>query len=131
MKKKMFLSISVVLIALLFCGAVIAVETENSAETVLVRIENEVITQEEIDALMANIDPQMAFMYMTPEGNAMLIEELINARLFAIKGMEEGFEKGIEQGIETAAKNAIAKGLAFDVIQDITGLDIETIMKCV
>ena len=40
---------------------------------------------------------------------------------------EEGFEEGHEKGIETTARNALAKGFAFDVIQEITGLDIETI----
>ena len=40
---------------------------------------------------------------------------------------EEGVEKGIEKGILTAAQNALAKGFSVEAIQDITGLDVETI----
>jgi len=44
---------------------------------------------------------------------------------------EEGFEKGIEmgmgRGIEAVAANALAKGLSFELIREITGLDAETI----
>jgi len=69
-----------------------------------------------------------------------IIEEREEARKagFAIGqelGFEQGFEQGIEQGIEQslrkameiAARNALAKGYSIEDIQDITGLDAETI----
>ena len=37
------------------------------------------------------------------------------------------FEEGIEQGMEDVARNALAKGLAIEMIHDITGLDLQTI----
>ena len=39
------------------------------------------------------------------------------------------FEEGMEQGMEEVARNALAKGLTIEVIQDITGLDMQTIEK--
>ena len=34
---------------------------------------------------------------------------------------------GMEKGMKTVAMNALAKGLPFELICDITGLDMETI----
>ena len=34
---------------------------------------------------------------------------------------------GVERGVETVAVNALAKGLPFELIHEITGLDTETI----
>jgi hypothetical protein len=41
----------------------------------------------------------------------------------------EGIEQGIEQGIETVARTALQKGLAPDLVTEITGLDRETIKR--
>jgi len=41
----------------------------------------------------------------------------------------EWIERGRVQGMETVARNALAKGLPFDVIHDITGLSIKKINK--
>jgi hypothetical protein len=43
------------------------------------------------------------------------------------EGWEGGLEKGIKKGIEKTARSALMKGLSIDVIQDITGLDADTI----
>ena len=43
------------------------------------------------------------------------------------EGMKTGMERGMETGMETVAMNALAKGLPFELICDITGLDMETI----
>jgi predicted transposase/invertase (TIGR01784 family) len=40
---------------------------------------------------------------------------------------EEGMEKGGEKGMEETARNALAQGLSIEIIQKITGLDMETI----
>jgi len=42
-------------------------------------------------------------------------------------GMERGMEKGVGIGVETVAVNALAKGLPFELIHELTGLDTETI----
>jgi predicted transposase/invertase (TIGR01784 family) len=44
-----------------------------------------------------------------------------------LKGRVEGEKKGIEKGMKNAAQNALMQGLPLNVIQTITGLDIETI----
>jgi predicted transposase YdaD len=43
-------------------------------------------------------------------------------------GVNTAFEKGIEKERFDIAKNALAKGLSVDVIQDLTGLEIEDII---
>jgi len=40
---------------------------------------------------------------------------------------EEGMEKGLEKGREEIARNALAEGLSMEIVQKITGLDIDTI----
>ncbi|MDR2662142.1 MAG: hypothetical protein LBC31_04000 [Treponema sp.] len=42
---------------------------------------------------------------------------------------EEGLEEGLEEGWEEIARNPLTKGLPPDVIREITGLDIQTIMN--
>jgi hypothetical protein len=39
------------------------------------------------------------------------------------------YEDGLEEGLEKTARNAIARGIPFELIRDITGLDMETIKK--
>jgi len=43
------------------------------------------------------------------------------------EGMEKGREEGMEKGREETARNALAQGLSIEIIQKITGLDMETI----
>jgi len=43
------------------------------------------------------------------------------------EGMERGREEGIEQGLEQTARNALAEGVSLELVQKITGLDLETI----
>jgi predicted transposase/invertase (TIGR01784 family) len=40
---------------------------------------------------------------------------------------EEGMEKGREEGREETARNALAQGLSIEIVQKITGLDMETV----
>ena len=39
------------------------------------------------------------------------------------------FDEGREEGLEITAKNALVEGLPIEVVQKITGLDLETIAK--
>jgi len=47
------------------------------------------------------------------------------------KGLEEGLEKGREEGLEKGreetARNALAEGLSMEIVQKITGLDMDII----
>jgi predicted transposase/invertase (TIGR01784 family) len=45
------------------------------------------------------------------------------------KGLERGMEEGREEGIENVTLNALAMGLSVEVIQQMTGLDAETIER--
>ena len=45
------------------------------------------------------------------------------------EALREGHEKGQEAATLSIARNALAKGLSIEIIQDITGLDAETIEK--
>ena len=40
---------------------------------------------------------------------------------------EEGLEEGREESLEEVARNALAQGVSFELVQKITGLDIQTI----
>jgi len=40
---------------------------------------------------------------------------------------EEGMEKGMEKGKEEIARNALSEGFSIEIVQKITGLDMETI----
>ena len=44
-----------------------------------------------------------------------------------IEGWKEGWKAGWVEGIEFVAKNLLAKGLPLTLIQETTGLDMETI----
>lgn len=78
------------LVALL-CGAAFAAEEE-----IVAKIGDDVITMSEVDKLIETLDPQMSVMYNSPEGRAAITEELINARLFVLKGKDEGTDKSPE-----------------------------------
>jgi len=43
------------------------------------------------------------------------------------EGIEQGIEQGIGQGLEKTARNALAEGVPVELVQKITGLDLETI----
>ena len=43
------------------------------------------------------------------------------------KGLEEGREEGREEKAESIARNALAEGVSIELVQKITGLDLETI----
>ena len=40
---------------------------------------------------------------------------------------DDGLAKGIEKGREETARNALAKGMPLELVQDITGIDAETL----
>jgi len=41
--------------------------------------------------------------------------------------LEVRYEEGLEDGLEKAARSALAEGVSIEIIQKITGLDMETI----
>jgi predicted transposase YdaD len=43
------------------------------------------------------------------------------------QGLEQGREQGREEGIMATARNALAKGFPVEIVQEITGLDMETV----
>ena len=43
------------------------------------------------------------------------------------KGIEKGREEGMEKGKKETARNALAEGVSIELVQKITGLDLETI----
>ena len=127
--KKGFLCIFVAVMMLFACGTGFAAETDEAktaeGDTVLVKIENEVITQSEIDKLLENIDPQMSAMYNSPEGRAALIDEVINIRLFALRGIKDGVDKSPEylDEIERYKKHALMKVTVEKIIEKVEVTD--------
>jgi peptidyl-prolyl cis-trans isomerase C len=105
------------------CGVSFAAEPENS--DIVVKIENEVITQEDINKLIDTLDPQMAAMYRTPEGRAAITEEIINSRLFALRGLEEGLDKSPEylEEVERFKKHALMKVTIDKMLENVEATD--------
>jgi len=99
------------LMVFVFYGTGIAAEPGTGAETVVAKVDDEVITQRDIDKLLDSLDPQTSSMYRSPEGRAAITEELINAHLFALKGLEEGIDKSPEylEEIERFKKHALMR----------------------
>ena len=121
--KRKFLCVFITLMMLFAWGTSFAAEPEG--DVVVAKIENEVITQKDIDKLIDSLDPQMGAMYRTPEGNAAIIEEMINARLFAIRGTEEGLDKSPEflDEIERFKKHALMKVTVDKLIEKVEVTD--------
>ena len=76
------------------------------------------------------------FLEVTRMGNGTMTFEEVFTKAGIIpqwieRGREEGREEGIEIGMEKRekeiARNALAEGLPFEKVQNITGLDIKTI----
>ena len=44
-------------------------------------------------------------------------------------GMQKGIKMGVEMGVEKTARNALAMGLSVEVVQQMTGLNIDTIQS--
>jgi hypothetical protein len=80
---------------------------------------------EVLNMLMAewNLDDAKQVWY--EEGREQGIEQGIERGIE--RGIEQGIEQGIERGIENTARNALAKGIPFEIVQEITGLDIEAV----
>jgi len=122
--KRKFLFISIALIMIL-CAWNTGFAAEPEGDGIIVKIENEIITEDEIDKLIESLDPQMAAMYNTPEGRASIVEEIINARLFAIKGAEEGLDKSAEylDDVERYKKHALMKVTVDKMLENIEVTD--------
>jgi hypothetical protein len=78
--------------------------------------------------------PLSAYMYTLLQANAAGLREVLTMPDTTIEDVLEEFgltakweAKGREEGREEVAKNALAKGLPLNTIEEITGLDIETI----
>ena len=123
MKRKSFLCMTTALMILFAWGACFAADP--GGDEIIVKIEDEVITQKDVDKLIENLDPQMASMYRTPEGRAALTEELINSRLFSLKGIEEGVDKSPEylDEIERFKKHALMKVTVDKMLEGVEATD--------
>jgi len=123
MKRKSFLYVTTALMILFAWSACFA--ADSGGDQVVVKIEDEVITQKDIDKLIESLDPQMASMYRTPEGRAALTEELINSRLFALKGIEEGIDKSDDylDEVERFKKHALMKVTVDKMLENVAATD--------
>ena len=123
MRRKSFLCMTTALMILFAWGACFAADP--GGDEIIVKIEDEVITQRDVDKLIENLDPQMASMYRTPEGRAALTEELINSRLFSLKGIEEGVDKSPEylDEIERFKKHALMKVTVDKMLEGVEATD--------
>lgn len=64
-----------------------------STNKVLAIVEGKEITQENLDFILKNIDPQQAMQFYSEDGQERLLEELINQELFYLDALEKGFDQ--------------------------------------
>ena len=57
------------------------------------------------------------------------LDEVLERTGLAARWEARGMAKGREEGREEIARNALAKGFPIETIHDLTGLDMETIMR--
>ncbi|MCL1941587.1 MAG: hypothetical protein FWG09_06550, partial [Synergistaceae bacterium] len=127
MKKIMFLRISIALmIFALLCGVGAAAEPAGSE--IVAKIDDVVITNTEIEKMIENLDPQVSVMYRTPEGRVGIIEDIINARLFTMKGLQEGIDKTPEylEEVERLKNHILMKVTLDKLIEKVTVTDDDT-----
>lgn len=60
---------------------------------VLARVDGKEITQEELNFMRANLNPQVAQQFIGPEGEKHLIAELVNQKLLLVDALAQGFDK--------------------------------------
>ena len=63
------------------------------------------------------------------EGNASEVINMLMTEWNWDDALAVRYEEGMERGVETVARNALAQGLPIDVIQTITGLDKDAIIR--
>lgn len=118
--------LGVVLVLVFLCGVGFAAEEAQ----VVAKVGDEVVTMYEVQKLIDALDPQSAAMYNTPEGRAAVTEEIINARLFALKGKEDGVDKSPEYLKELdAIKNQILMKVTVDKLLDGVSVSDEDMQK--
>ncbi|MHC6202030.1 Rpn family recombination-promoting nuclease/putative transposase, partial [Breznakiellaceae bacterium SP9] len=89
------------------------------------------LSNEEVNMLTTEWDLDTALAVRWEEGWEDGIEEGMEKgiEIGTEKGIEIGTEKGIEKKEEEVIRNAAKAGLSFDIIQQITGADKDTIIR--
>ena len=82
-----------------------------------------VVSEIAFKELLAEMDYNQAIRDAEKEGIEKGLEEGMK------KGMEEGMEKGIEEGVRKTAQKMKEKGMAYEIIAELTGLNKEDIEK--
>ncbi|MFX0549706.1 peptidylprolyl isomerase [Hathewaya histolytica] len=76
---------------------------------VLAKVNGIEITEENLNALMSSLDPQVAMQFYSPEGKERLLEELINQELFYAEALDKNFaeEEEFKNEVERIKKNTL------------------------
>jgi len=80
------------------------------------------ITQEYVENVLKNIDPQRAMQFASPEGKQKLVEELVNQELFYLDAINKGLDKdeAFVNEVERMKENILKQYAINLAIKDVT-----------
>ncbi|MBM7614973.1 peptidylprolyl isomerase [Alkaliphilus hydrothermalis] len=89
---------------------------------VVARVGEKQITQEYVENVLKNIDPQRAMQFASPEGKQKLVEELVNQELFYLDAINKGLDKdeAFVNEVEKMKENLLKQYAINLAIKDVT-----------
>ena len=109
-------------------------KTESMTQAIKYCLEHDILKEflekhstEVINMLYMEWDQEAALAVRYEEGHEEGMEKGVEKGVEI--GMERGREEGMEKGREETARNALAEGVSIELVQKITGLDLETVKK--
>lgn len=125
--------LSVFLICGLWAGLAFAAPAEEPAaakdlEKILAKVDGQAIKEKNIDQIIQMIGPQGAMMYDNEQGRKAILDELVAARLFAIKGAKQGLDQTPEfrEALENFQNQSLARAAIEAFLKDTTTSEEET-----
>jgi peptidyl-prolyl cis-trans isomerase C len=85
------------------------------------------ITQQDVDAVLATLDPQNAAQYRSEEGQSRLLEEAVNRQLLFIDAVDSGLEqdKEFQQELDKVKENMLRQYAVSKLLDPVTVGDQE------
>jgi peptidyl-prolyl cis-trans isomerase C len=98
-----------------------------SEDKILAQVNGEVITQEDINMVIKNANPQQAQQLHTEQGRQRLLNELINQKLFYLDALEQGLEesKEFKESLQRVRNNLLSQYAIKNLLENIGVEDSE------
>lgn len=98
-----------------------------SEDKVLAQVNGEVITEEDIEMVIKNANPQQAQQLHTEQGRQRLLDQLINQKLFYLDALEQGLEDNQEfkESLERVQNNLLSQFAIKNLLENVAVDDSE------